>query len=364
MSITSLRRIFLWAVVSVLTVVLFLPNQAGAQATGPTVAPDLVSVGNFRPGPVDNNGDFRTFVDYTFDQPAYLTGSNRTSFALVPVEGGDSLFGSDFIPSMETDPEGDNTITVLFNGSLTPADFARGFVGSFTVSSDPQGNAESNINQAEPVSPGTTSVNPDLVSIRIDCQQNQVFFTFDEPLDQEDVVQNTGGLRLYFPDTTNAGAQAVRQTDDPAVLRAVFSDLPQGKTLTDATGGYVTNGTVAGQPPNGPGGQAINQFDEIAPAEPGAGCGTDGGTGGGGTGGGEPGGGTGGGEPGGGTGGGTGGGEPGGGTGGGMQPGDGGTGGGTGGGMQPGDGGTGGGEPGGGTRRWYWRRHRWRYAAG
>jgi hypothetical protein len=216
-------------------------------------------------------------VDFTFDQPVYLTGGNRTGFALVPSNGGDSLFGSDFKPSNQTDPQGDNTITVLFNGSLSPSNFARGFVSNDTVSSGPQGNEQTNIGQAEDISPNTTSTNPDLVSVRVDCQQNQAFFRFDEPLDQGDVVQNTGGLQLYFNDTTRASAQAVNKTSNPAVLRASFTDLPQGKTLSDAVGGIVTNGTVAGQSPSGPGGQAINQFDEIAPVQKGAGCGTTGG---------------------------------------------------------------------------------------
>lgn len=255
---------------------LFVGISTARAQSGPTTAPDLQSVGNFRPGPVDNNGDPRTFVDFTFDQPAYLTGGNRTGFGLVPTDGSDSVFGSDYIPSNQTDPQGDNTITVLFNGNLTPASFARGFVSNDTVSSGPQGNEPTNIGQAEPIG-GNTSVNPDLRSVRVDCQQNQAFFRFDEPLDQEDVVQNTGGLQLYFNDGTRASAQAVNQTGNPAVLRATFTDLPQGKTLSDAVGGIVTNGTVAGQAPNGPGGQAINQFDEIAPVQQGAGCGTNGG---------------------------------------------------------------------------------------
>jgi hypothetical protein len=255
---------------------LFIGSSTARAQSGPTTAPDLQSVGNFRPGPNDNNGDPRTFVDFTFDQPAYLTGGNRTGFGLVPADGSDSVFGSDFIPSNQTDPQGDNTITVLFNGNLTPANFARGFVSNATVSSGPQGNEPTNIGQAEPIG-DNTSVNPDLRSVRVDCQQNQAFFRFDEPLDQEDVVQNTGGLQLYFNDGTRASAQAVDQTGNPAVLRATFTDLPQGKTLSDAVGGIVTNGTVAGQSPNGPGGQAINQFDEIAPVQQGAGCGTAGG---------------------------------------------------------------------------------------
>lgn len=247
-------------------------ETTGIQTAAPTVAPDLESVGNLRPGPVDNNGSPRTYVDYTFNQKTYLTGSNRTSFALVPVGGGDSVYGSDFIPSQSVDEEGDNVVTVLFNGELNPVEFARGFTSDNSVSSDSQGNEPLNINQARPLKPDTASVNPELVSVRLDCRQNQVFFTFDEPLDQEDTVQNTGGLRVYFEDTKNAGAQAVDKTEDPAVLRAAFIDLPQGKTLGDAVGGYATTGTVAGQPPEGPGGQAINQLDEVHPVERGAGC--------------------------------------------------------------------------------------------
>lgn len=247
-------------------------ETTGIQTESPTVAPDLASIDNFRPGPVDNNGDPRTYVDYAFNQATYLTGSNRTGLALVPVGGGDSVYGSDFIPAKSVDEEGDNEVTVLFDGDLSPSDFARGFVSDNAVSSDSQGNAPLNVGQARTITPEATSVNPELVSVRLDCQQDQVIFDFDEPLDQEDVVQNTGGLRVYFKDTKNAGAQAVNEADDPTVLKGAFPDLPQGKTLSDAVGGYVTNGAVAGKSPNGPEGQAINQFDERHPLERGDGC--------------------------------------------------------------------------------------------
>lgn len=248
-------------------------ESGGVETKGATVAPDLVSVGNLRPGPVDNNGSPRTFVDFTFNQPTYLTGSNRTGFALVPVNGDDSKYGSDFIPSEDTDPEGDEVVTVLFDGELKANDFARGFISNKAVSSGPQGNEPLNINQTKPLKPNTDSANPDLESVEIDCQEKQVTFTFDEGLDQEDVIQNTGGLRVYFKDTKNAGAQAVNQTGDPAVVKGAFIELPQGKKLKDAVGAYVTNGTVAGKPQMGDNKtQKINQLAEIHPVDLGDSC--------------------------------------------------------------------------------------------
>ncbi len=277
------------------------PGLAQTKGTGPTVAPDLLSVGNFRPGPADNNSDPRTYVNFTFDQATYLNGGNRTSFHLVPTDGSKAIDGSGFKPPASVDREGNRVVTVLFNDQLNPATFARGYVDSNTVSSGPQGNATFNINQAQDIVPNTTTKNPDLVSIKVNCRTKQALFRFDEPLDQEDVVQNTGGLRLYFRDTKNAGAQSVNQTNNPRVLKAAFTDLPQGKKLNNAVGGYATQGTIAGQPPDGPGGQAGNAFDEVSPVQFSTNCATSGNPGGGNPGGGNPGGGNpGGGNPGGG----------------------------------------------------------------
>ena len=255
-------------------------STRGDNQNGPTIAPDLESVGNFRPGPADNNGDPRTYVNFTFDQATYLNGGNRTSFHLVPMDGSKAIDGSGFKPPASVDREGNRVVTVLFNGQLNPATFARGYVDSNTVSSGPQGNATFNINQAQDIVPNNTTKNPDLVSIKVNCRTKQALFRFDEPLDQEDVVQNTGGLRLYFRDTKNAGVQSVNQTNNPRVLKTTFTDLPQGKKLNNAVGVYATQGTVAGQPPDGPGGQAGNAFDEVSPVQFSTSCATSGSPGG------------------------------------------------------------------------------------
>jgi hypothetical protein len=76
-----------------------------------------------------------------------------------------------------------------------------------------------------------------------------VRFTFDEPLTDDDVIQSTSGLRLYFPATSqsstipNAGAQRVERVD-ATTLRAFYTDLPEGYALDDAVGAYVVQGTV------------------------------------------------------------------------------------------------------------------------
>ncbi|MGB3683660.1 MAG: hypothetical protein WA990_14370, partial [Rubrobacteraceae bacterium] len=49
---------------------------------GPTEAPNLLSVSDFREGPTTPQGEPTTLVDFEFDQKAYLKGGDRTSFHL------------------------------------------------------------------------------------------------------------------------------------------------------------------------------------------------------------------------------------------------------------------------------------------
>ena len=77
---------------TLLALTLLFASPALAQTGGGTTeAPDLLSVGNFREGPPNDDGAPQTLVDYTFDQPAYLKGGNRSGFNLVPLDGGDEL---------------------------------------------------------------------------------------------------------------------------------------------------------------------------------------------------------------------------------------------------------------------------------
>ncbi len=240
---------------------------------GPTEAPDLNSVGNFRRGPATPQGTPTTCVDFTFDQVSYLVGSNRTSFNLVPQNGGDALSAEDIVP--ESDQEGDNIITAVFPGDLDPQDFPRGFPDTGVLSSRQEGaNTENplNINQSEPISNDGITENPDLASATFDGG-DQILYEFDEPLTDDDVIQNTSGLRVYFPEANNAnrireaGAQTVIR-ENPTTLRAFFADdLPGGRTLEDAVGAFVDQGTVQAVQGSRGGNDGTNAFDELAPLE-------------------------------------------------------------------------------------------------
>ena len=248
------------------------PADAGettGNGNGPTAAPDLLSVGNFRDGPLTAQGTKTTCVDFTFDDVANLVGSNRTSFHLVPQDGGDALDADDIKP--QSDQEGDNIVTVAFPGDLSPDNFPRGYLDSDVVTARQAGaNPQNpyNINQSAPISNNGITENPDIASIKIDG--DQVLYEFDEPLTDDDVVQNTGGLRLYFPDTDTSsirevGAQSVKR-QSPTTLRAFFGkDLPGGRTLDDAVGGYVAQGTVQSEQGSRGANAGNNAFDELAP---------------------------------------------------------------------------------------------------
>lgn len=153
-----------------------------APAMAKTVAPDLVKVTNLRLGPTISGGP-STCVNFTFDQKAFLTG-DRTNFHLVPANGDDAINGTSRKNKLCRDREGNRTVTVIFKGNLSAADYARGYVDASTVSSNAQGNAKTNVAQAEPIRPNAKTVNPDLVSVKVACKRNLVFYKFDEPLDQ------------------------------------------------------------------------------------------------------------------------------------------------------------------------------------
>ncbi len=265
---------------------------ANAQAGGgPTTAPDLLSVGNFRAGP-PAGGTRTTLVDFTFDQPAYVKGGDTSNFGLVPRNAGDALGGSSNVKP-PNDVAGDAVVTVPFPGSLDPASFARGFVDTGVVTSRSQGATSAqpyNVNQSEPIAPRTTTANPDLVSVRRDG--NSLIYVFDEKLTNDDLVQNTSGLRIYFGSTSQAStirqAGALRvQEVTPKSLRAIFgSDLPEGNTLDDAVGAFVQQGTVQAAKGSRGGNDGKNAFDELVFSSPGQGTGGGGSGGSGGNGGG------------------------------------------------------------------------------
>lgn len=244
-------------------------SQGGTteEPKGPTEAPDLVSVDGFREGPTTAQGDPTTLVDFEFDQRSYLKGGDRTNLHLARTNGKDALDATGTIP--EDNKEGDETVEAIFPGKLKPEDFARGYVDSQIVTSRAQGaNKEnpSNINQAASIGDGTTE-NPDLVSVTRDG--DRLLYEFDEPLTEDDVVQNIGGLRIYFPETDNssirqAGAISVKRRNKTTLDAFFGEDLPDGRKLTDAVGAFVKQGTVQASKGSRGGNDGKGAFDELS----------------------------------------------------------------------------------------------------
>ncbi|MGB3682976.1 MAG: hypothetical protein WA990_10885, partial [Rubrobacteraceae bacterium] len=231
----------------------------------------LLSVSDFREGPTTPQGEPTTLVDFEFDQKAYLKGGDRTSFHLVRANVDDALDAADVNP--EGDKKGDAVVTVAFPGKLDAKDFPRGYVDNKVVTSRKQGaNSDnpSNINQAATISGSGRTKNPDLKSVKRDG--DRILYEFDEPLTTDDVIQNTGGLRVYFPETDNssirqAGALSVKR-EDQRTLKAFFGkDLPGGRKLADATGAFVKQGTVQAAKGSRGGNDGKSAFDETSMIE-------------------------------------------------------------------------------------------------
>ncbi len=212
-----------------------------------------------------DQGEPTTLVDFEFDQRAYLKGGDRTNLHLAQTNGNDALDATGMVP--EKDKEGDAVVTAVFPGELNPKDFARGYVDSQVVTSRKQGankNHPSNINQAANIGEGK---NPDLISVTRDG--DQLLYEFDEPLTGDDVIQNTGGLRSYFPETNNssiqqAGAIVVERRNE-TTLKAFFGDdLPGNRKLTDAAGAFVKQGTVQAAKGSRGGNDGKSAFDEVS----------------------------------------------------------------------------------------------------
>ncbi len=249
-------------------------TQAGEEGdeSGPTTAPDLQAIGNFRRGPASSQGGQTTCVDFVFDQPAWLNGGDQSNFALVPADGGDAVSGTTNVTAA-SDVDGDRVVTVAFPGRLDPADVARGFVDTGVVNSDEAkitARAPANVNQSADITPGEATDNPDLVGAEL--RDDSFLFRFDQDLTADDVIQNSSGLRLYFPDVAGGatialvGSSQVERVD-ARTLRAFYKDLPGDYTVSDAVGAFVVQGTVQAAPGEQGGNDGANGFHEISGAD-------------------------------------------------------------------------------------------------
>ena len=233
----------------------------------PTEAPDLISVDGFREGPTTPQGKPTTLVDFKFDQVAYLKGGDRTNFHLARTTGKDALDATSMVP--EGDEERDALVKAVFPGELKAKDFARGYVDSQIITSREQGanrDNPSNVNQAAPIGNGKTE-NPDLVSVTRDG--DRLLYEFDEPLTGDDIIQNTGGLRIYFAKSDGgsireAGAISVKRKDRTTLDAFFGRDLPGDRTLDDAVGAFVKQGAVQAAEGSRGGNDGKNAFDELS----------------------------------------------------------------------------------------------------
>lgn len=235
-----------------------LPVDESVLPGGWTDAPDLQFVGNFRDGPYVNGDVPSTCVDYDFDAEVYVAG-DRTNFHLVPVDGGPVIDGTSRVA--ESEVEGDDKITVIYEGVLDPSDFARGNADGNTVTSQSDGDGPYNTPQSDAVSNNGNTDDPDLETLSVKSD-SKLYFEFDEPLDQEDVVQDTAGLRFYLADTRVFTATKVYETNRDDVLVAKF-DLPKGVSARDAVGGIVVQGTVVAPDDDSDGAKEANSLDEV-----------------------------------------------------------------------------------------------------
>ena len=285
------------------------PVNSVTFAAGTTVAPDLVSLGNFRP----NFDGTRTLVDFSFDEPAV-----REEFSGTTAPGGYFLIFNDadvserecdFVPgptNSTTNGNGTSVHTVscpnLGLAQSTASSVARGLVKTGTVRSTDgttidangqpdrkKGNpAESNPLQTADVSVEGATTRPDLVSVqfftgRVDgtnasFEFDQALFTFDEsvnlpPTGGSNLCSATGAtcFAVYSPDAKEIGPATSAPSGSPpppAPVRASSNDrqvvvtFPDG-SLLDATGAFVGDGAVQEAVATG-GVNRGNRRDEVA----------------------------------------------------------------------------------------------------
>lgn len=208
---------------------LFTVDELLSRVGFPTRTPDLISVSNFRPGTPTDDGNPRTFVDYTFDEAAELSGGDATNFNLVPVDGGPVLDAKELISGDNT-----NVYTIAYLGTIEQADIARGFVDSGTVRGP--GEKPTNPLESADVSNGGNTTDPDLVSVVPNITTNELIYTFD----QEVNIDDDAGFGFYKRNGKEFDGSLARQLT-PTTVAVEFVDVD----VSSAVGATVDNGAVA-----------------------------------------------------------------------------------------------------------------------
>ena len=247
--------------VVVLAVTLLAASPALGQTTGsgPTSAPDLQLIDNFRiAGDLNGDGTPDTAVDFTFDQPADLQGGPG-NFQLVPVEADRPPLDGINEPLAG---DGTETITIAFSGQVDQEDIARGFIDANTVQAVGSQDGDVNPLQSVDVSNSGNTGEPDLVSVeRGNEVGNFLVYVFDEEIRE---IGDTSGFNVYFPDGTESSnvTSANIVEDDPTRVRVTYGP---DTNVENAVGASVEANAVLGTGGSGGpvAGEDANQPDEV-----------------------------------------------------------------------------------------------------
>ena len=255
-----MRKLATMAIVTVtMALILASPSLAQTAGSGPTSAPDLQLVDNFRTaGDINGDGVTDTAVDFTFDQPADLQGGPG-NFQLVPVEADKPPLDGINEP---LSGDGTETITIAFSGQVSAGDIARGFIDPGTVQAAGSQDGDVNPLQSVDVSNSGNTGEPDLVSVeRGNEAANFLVYVFDEEIRE---IGDTSGFNVYFPDGTESSnvTSANIVENDPTRVRVTYGPATN---VANAVGASVEASAVVGTGgSSGPvAGQDTNQPDEV-----------------------------------------------------------------------------------------------------
>ena len=265
-----MKRLTIIAVMLTMTLVVATPALA---QSGPTTAPDLLKVDNFRTvGDVNGDGFTDTAVDFTFDQPADLQ-DGPGNFQLVPIDA--SNFQNQVLDGVGEPVAGDGTetITIAFtdksssSSPVDPDEIARGYVDPGTVQTASSQDGQVNPLESADVSNQGNTGKPDLFQVvRGNEAGNFLIYEFDEEITE---IGDTSGFNIYLEDSTESSnvVSANILTGDSTRVRVTYGE---GTNVENAVGASVEANAVvgAGGAPGPDQGQDINESDEVLVAAP------------------------------------------------------------------------------------------------
>jgi len=229
----------------------------GSAAAGVTLAPDLLSVGNFRTGASPSPGS--TVVDFTFDQAATVIGT--AGYQLIPTVNPTTGFGQNAVTcegpgvgstaaSGGTSPGGNNTTVITVTCvntstdiTLSAANFSRGVVVENTVQSS---TGQNNPMEAVDISNGGITDGPDLVTAIFAPDAtvgfDNVVYVFDENVQ---IATDATKFNVYRA----SGAQVDGITSSPGTVSPVRSPENNSAVSVRFTDGVLADSVGASVDP-------------------------------------------------------------------------------------------------------------------